>query len=140
MADIAKRVSPAVVSIDVRSADAAGSGSGVVIDKGGYILTNNHVVNFGAKLDHPGGVLRPVLSAPAKVVGTDPRNDLAVIKVDKTALTVASLGDSSTLAVGDPVVAIGNPLGSARHRHLRHRVQPAASRCGCPARTASRTR
>ena len=110
IADIAKRVSPAVVAIDVRSADAAGAGSGVVIDKRGYILTNNHVVNFGAKF-----TIRVVFSdqssAPGQVVGTDPRNDLAVIKVDKTNLTVATLGDSSTLAIGDPVVAIGNPLG-----------------------------
>ncbi|MFL6160846.1 MAG: S1C family serine protease [Jatrophihabitantaceae bacterium] len=110
VADIAKRVSPAVVSIDVRSADSAGAGSGVVIDRRGYILTNNHVVNFGAKFS-----IRVVFSdqssAPGQVVGTDPRNDLAVLKVDKTSLTVASLGDSSTLAVGDPVVAIGNPLG-----------------------------
>jgi S1-C subfamily serine protease len=110
VADIAKRVSPAVVSIDVRSADAAGAGSGVVIDKSGYILTNNHVVNFGSKF-----TIRVVFSdqssAPGTVVGTDPRNDLAVIKVDKTSLTVASLGNSAKLAVGDPVVAIGNPLG-----------------------------
>ncbi len=110
VADIAKRVSPAVVSIDVRSADAAGAGSGVVIDKNGYILTNNHVVNFAGTV-----TIRVVFSdqtsAPGTVVGTDPRSDLAVIKVDKTSLTVASLGDSSTLAVGDPVVAIGNPLG-----------------------------
>src|SRR5206468_8259265 len=49
VAEIAQRVSPVVVSIDVRSADAAGSGSGVVIDKGGYILTNNHVVSFADK-------------------------------------------------------------------------------------------
>ena len=110
VADIAKQVSPAVVSIDVRTADAAGSGSGVIIDKGGYILTNNHVVASTAS-----PTIRVVFadrsSSPAKVVGTDPRNDLAVIKVDKTDLTVASLGDSDTLAVGDPVVAIGNPLG-----------------------------
>jgi len=110
VADIAKRVSPAVVSIDVRTSDAAGAGSGVVIDKGGYILTNNHVVAF------PGSpTIRVVFadrsSSPARVVGTDPRNDLAVIKVDKTSLMVASLGDSDKLAVGDPVVAIGNPLG-----------------------------
>ncbi|HJQ01065.1 MAG TPA: trypsin-like peptidase domain-containing protein [Jatrophihabitans sp.] len=110
VADIAKRVSPAVVSIDVRTADAAGSGSGVIIDKGGYILTNNHVVNFDANPS-----IRVVFSdqssAPGQVVGTDPQNDLAVVKVNKTGLTVASLGDSSTLAVGDPVVAIGDPLG-----------------------------
>jgi serine protease Do len=110
VADIAKRVSPVVVSIDVRSADAAGSGSGVIIDKAGYILTNNHVVAFAAS-----PTIRVVFadrsSSAAKVVGTDPRNDLAVIKVDKTNLTVASLGNSDTLAVGDPVVAIGDPLG-----------------------------
>jgi len=110
VADIAKRVSPAVVSIDVRTADEAGSGSGVVIDGGGYILTNNHVVAFGA-----GATIRVIFadksSAPGKIVGTDPSNDIAVIKVDKTGLTVASLGNSDSLAVGDPVVAIGDPLG-----------------------------
>ncbi len=110
VADIAKRVSPAVVSIDVRSADAAGSGSGVIIDKNGYILTNNHVVNAGSKV-----TIRVVFadqsSAPGRVVGTDPQDDLAVVKVDKTGLTVAGLGDSGSLAVGDPVVAIGDPLG-----------------------------
>ena len=110
VADIAKRVSPAVVSIDVRSADAAGAGSGVVIDKNGYVLTNNHVVNFGSNVSIR-VVFSDQTSAPGRVVGTDPRNDLAVVKVDRTSLTVASLGDSSTLAVGDPVVAIGNPLG-----------------------------
>jgi len=110
VADIAKRVSPAVVSIDVRSSDSAGSGSGVIIDKGGYILTNNHVVNFGTSVSIR-VVFADQTSAPARVVGTDPPNDLAVIKVDKTGLTLASLGDSSTLAVGDPVVAIGDPLG-----------------------------
>ena len=110
VAGIAQRVGPAVVSIDVRSSDAAGSGSGVIIDKRGYILTNNHVVAFTSN-----PTIRVVFSdkssTPAKVVGTDPRNDLAVIKVDTTSLTVASLGDSDKLAVGDPVVAIGDPLG-----------------------------
>jgi S1-C subfamily serine protease len=110
VADIAKRVSPAVVSIDVRSSDSAGSGSGVIIDKGGYILTNNHVVNFGTSVSIR-VVFADQTSAPGQVVGTDPPNDLAVIKVAKTGLTLASLGDSSTLAVGDPVVAIGDPLG-----------------------------
>ena len=110
VAEIAQRVSPTVVSIDVRSADTAGSGSGVIIDKGGYILTNNHVVSFAenAKIRV---VFSDKSSAPAAVVGTDPRDDLAVIKVTKSALTVASLGDSDGLAVGDPVVAIGDPLG-----------------------------
>ena len=124
VADIAKRVSPAVVSIDVRSADAAGAGSGVVIDKNGYILTNNHVVNFGSNF-----TIRVVFSdqssAPGKVVGTDPQNDLAVIKVDKTNLTVASLGDSVHAGGGRSGGRDRQPAGPARHRHLRHRVQPA---------------
>jgi S1-C subfamily serine protease len=110
VAEIAQRVSPAVVSIDVRTADLSGSGSGVIIDKAGYILTNNHVVSFGEK-----ATIRVVFadksSAPGRVVGTDPVNDLGVIKVDKTSLTVATLGDSNQLAVGDPVIAIGDPLG-----------------------------
>jgi S1-C subfamily serine protease len=110
VAEIAQRVSPAVVSIDVRTADVAGSGSGVIIDRSGYILTNNHVVSFGSQPS-----IRVIFSdkssAPGRVVGTDPSNDLAVIKVDKSSLTVATLGDSSMLAVGDPVVAIGDPLG-----------------------------
>ncbi|MGX7678240.1 S1C family serine protease [Jatrophihabitans sp. DSM 45814] len=111
VADIAKRVSPAVVSIDVRTADLAGSGSGVVIDKGGYILTNNHVVNFGADKPTIRVIFSDKSSAPGRIVGLDPQNDLAVIKVDKTSLTVATLGNSDLLAVGDPVVAIGDPLG-----------------------------
>jgi S1-C subfamily serine protease len=110
VAEIAQRVSPAVVSIDVRSADAAGSGSGVVIDKGGYILTNNHVVSFADK-DKIRVVFSDKSSAKAQVVGLDPRSDLAVLKVSKNSLTVATLGDSDELAVGDPVVAIGDPLG-----------------------------
>jgi S1-C subfamily serine protease len=111
VADIARRVSPAVVSIDIRTADLAGSGSGVIIDKNGYILTNNHVVNFGGSAPTIRVVFSDKSSAPGKVVGTDPTDDLAVIKVDKTTLTVATLGNSDSLAVGDPVVAIGDPLG-----------------------------
>jgi serine protease Do len=111
VAEIAHRVSPAVVSIDVRTADVAGSGSGVIIDKNGYILTNNHVVSFGADKPTIRVVFADKSSAPGNVVGTDPQNDLAVIKVNKSTLTVATLGDSDRLAVGDPVIAIGDPLG-----------------------------
>lgn len=112
VADIARRVSPAVVSVDERTQDQAGTGSGVIIDKAGYILTNNHVVSPAAS----GGSIRVTFNdksaAPAKVVGRDPKTDLAVIKVDGVSkITVASLGDSSQLAVGDPVIAIGSPLG-----------------------------
>ncbi len=113
VADIAKRVSPAVVSIDVTSPTEQGTGSGVVIDgSNGYILTNNHVVSAVATA---GGTVVVTFNdqstATARIVGRDTLTDLAVIKVDKSGLTQATLGDSSKLAVGDPVVAIGSPLG-----------------------------
>ncbi len=112
VADIAQRVEPAVVAISVHTSTVDGIGSGVVIDKDGYILTNNHVVSAAAT---DSGTLVVTFSnqqtATAKIVGRDPMTDLAVIKVDPTSLTVATLGDSSKLAVGDPVVAIGSPLG-----------------------------
>jgi S1-C subfamily serine protease len=112
VADIIKRVSPAVVSIDLQVAGGEEVGAGIVIDKAGYILTNNHVV---APADGGGGTIGVTFSnqsrASAKIVGRDPQTDLAVLKVQVSTLTVASLGDSGTLAVGDPVIAIGSPLG-----------------------------
>ncbi len=113
VAGIAQRVEPSVVAIAVHTATVDGIGSGVVIDKNGYILTNNHVVSAAAT--GAGSTLVVTFSnqqtASATIVGRDPATDLAVIKVDTTSLTVAALGDSSKLAVGDPVVAIGSPLG-----------------------------
>jgi S1-C subfamily serine protease len=113
VAGIAKRVGPAVVSIAVKTPDEFGIGSGVVIDKDGDVLTNNHVVAPAAA----GGDSSIVVTfsdeatAKAKIVGRDPISDLAVIKVPNDQLTVASLGNSDKLAVGDPVIAIGSPLG-----------------------------
>ena len=113
IADIAERLLPAVVSIEVRVGDTGGTGSGVVIDEDGYILTNNHVVSQAA--DAAGASVRAIFAdgtaSAARIVGRDPLADLAVIKVEKPGLVVASLGDSSSLVVGDPVVAIGSPLG-----------------------------
>ncbi|MDQ3052475.1 MAG: trypsin-like peptidase domain-containing protein [Actinomycetota bacterium] len=113
ISDIANRVLPAVVSIEVTFGDLGGTGSGVVVEEDGYILTNNHVVS-GA-VDNPDSTLRVVFSdsssSPARIVGRDPLSDLAVLKVDKPGLAVASLGSSSDVVVGDPVVAIGSPLG-----------------------------
>jgi S1-C subfamily serine protease len=114
VSEIAGRVRPAVVSVEVQSSSGSGTGSGVVIDGKGYILTNNHVVSSAATDDSK---LRAIFSdessAEARIVGRDPKSDLAVLKVEKTRLTVAQLGDSSRLAVGDPVIAIGSPLGLA---------------------------
>jgi S1-C subfamily serine protease len=115
IADIAQRVLPTVVSLEVRSSSASGTGSGVVIDKAGYVLTNNHVIS--AVASGRGGSLRALFSdqsaADARVVGRDPKTDLAVVKVEKPGVTVAALGDSAKIAVGDPVIAIGSPLGLA---------------------------
>ena len=114
IADIAQRVLPTVVSIEVRSQAGSGTGSGVVIDGAGYVLTNNHVISQAAT---GSGRLRVLFSdqsaEDARVVGRDPKTDLAVLKIERAGLKVAALGDSGSLAVGDPVVAIGSPLGLA---------------------------
>jgi putative serine protease PepD len=88
-------------------------GSGFVIDKSGHILTNAHVVVGASKVDIG---FSNGSSYPATVVGTDRSTDIAVLKVDvpQDALTPLPLGDSSKVQVGDPVVAIGNPLGEDR--------------------------
>jgi S1-C subfamily serine protease len=113
VADIAARVGPAVVSIAVSTSTEYAVGSGVVIDKHGDVLTNNHVIADAAT--GTGASITVTFSdeatAKAKIVGRDPISDLAVIRVPSDQLTVASLGDSDTLAVGDPVIAIGSPLG-----------------------------
>ncbi|MCA1665316.1 MAG: trypsin-like peptidase domain-containing protein, partial [Myxococcales bacterium] len=85
-----------------------GLGSGVVIDKKGYILTNNHVVEDAddVKVSFVDGK-----TVTGKVVGTDPHTDIAVVKVDGVAVQPAKLGDSEKLQVGEWVIAIGNPFG-----------------------------
>ncbi len=86
-----------------------GAGSGVVISSDGYILTNNHVVEDAeeVKVTFASGE-----EYPAKVIGRDPKTDVALIKVEpKAPLEAATLGDSDAIRVGDPVVAIGNPFG-----------------------------
>ncbi|MBP2332994.1 S1C family serine protease [Corynebacterium freneyi] len=115
--DVARRVQPAVASISIDAAGMSGIGSGVVIDDAGHILTNNHVVSEAADAEDvelavtftDAGNPR---SVPATIVGRDPRTDLAVIKVeDVSGLTVAELGDSSQVRVGDTVIAMGSPQG-----------------------------
>lgn len=115
VADIAARVVPAVVSIEIKLGDQGGTGSGVVIDSDGHILTNNHVV--APAVGVPGSTIEATfhngVRAPLRVVGRDPKTDLAVVKVDLPNITVAQIGVSANLAVGDGVIAIGSPLGLA---------------------------
>ncbi|WP_246538056.1 trypsin-like peptidase domain-containing protein [Saccharopolyspora endophytica] len=115
VSQVAQRVVPAVVSIEVRIGGQGGSGSGVVIDGNGYVVTNNHVVSMAA--DTPNAQVSTVFHdgtrAPARVVGRDVKTDLAVLKVEVSNPTVAQLGDSDELRVGDDVIAIGSPLGLA---------------------------
>ena len=113
VADIAARTVPAVVSLEVRVGEEAGTGSGIVIQSDGYVLTNNHVVapaaaGAGSRLD---AVFADGTRAPARIVGRDPKTDLAVVKVDVANPVVAAIGSSAGLAVGDAVIAIGSPLG-----------------------------
>ena len=114
VAAIASRVLRSVVSISVESATSGGTGSGVVLRSDGYVLTNNHVVAEGGSITVAFNGAGEV-DLPADVVGTDPETDLAVIKVRGSShkLTPATLGSSSDLVVGDPVIAIGSPLGLA---------------------------
>ena len=114
----AKKVGPAVVGITnkayvrdffnrVQLAER-GTGSGVIYDKAGYIATNNHVVEGASEI---------IVSLPdgrtfkGKVLGADAVTDLAVVKIEADNLTVAEFGDSDSLQVGEPAIAIGNPLG-----------------------------
>jgi S1-C subfamily serine protease len=116
VADIAERVTPTVVSIEVRVGEAGATGSGVVIEgENGYIVTNNHVVSGADGVE--GAEIRAVFSdgsgSAARIVGRDPASDIAVLKVEKPGLITAQLGNSADVVVGDPVVAIGSPLGLA---------------------------
>ncbi len=130
---VAQKVLPSVVGIKVEysvnsifsqsSTTATAEGSGVIISSDGYILTNNHVVNsssssstssyyeIGKANSMSVYLYNDDTAYPAKIIGTDEQTDLAVIKIDKTDLTSAELGDSDTVQVGEWCMAIGNPLG-----------------------------
>ncbi len=85
-----------------------GLGSGVIVSPNGYILTNNHVVEGADDIEV---ILNDTRKAKAKIIGTDPETDLAILKIELDKLPIIVLGSSDTLQVGDPVLAIGNPFG-----------------------------
>lgn len=112
IAGVAATVLPSVVSIEVVGAQGTSTGSGLVLRQDGYILTNNHVVEAAATA----GATTSVLFADgreeaATIVGRTPDYDIAVLKVERTGLVPLVLGDSDDVVVGDPVIAIGAPLG-----------------------------
>lgn len=126
---VANKVLPSIVGITVEykvnsmfggSSSANASGSGIIVSSDGYILTNNHVVNSSSsssyyQITEATGVKVKLYNDDteytATVVGSDSQTDLAVIKIDKTGLTAAELGDSDAVQVGEFAMAIGNPLG-----------------------------
>lgn len=111
-ATVASNISDAVVAIQVTNGQGGDQGSGVILDAQGHIVTNNHVIE-GAGAGAQIAVLINNQMYKATVVGTDPSTDLAVIKVENppTGLKTVTFADSSKLVVGQPVMAIGNPLG-----------------------------
>lgn len=112
VAQIAQGALPSVVLITVGTSEEGGVGSGFVIDEGGYIVTNLHVVQQA--LDAQESVTVEFTNSQlleAEIVGGDPAYDIAVLKVEKTGLPALQLADSAQVQVGSPVVAVGAPLG-----------------------------
>lgn len=127
----ARAASPAVVSINTSKAVVSGAqsadpwfrfffgdqaqsqpqtglGSGVIVSPAGYVLTNNHVIEEADEIEV---ILNDGRKSTAKVIGTDPETDLAILKIELTDLPVITLGNSDALEIGDQVLAIGNPFG-----------------------------
>jgi S1-C subfamily serine protease len=105
---IAAAVLPAVVRVQARTSDGIATGSGVIFTADGYVLTNAHVVDGARTIAVTLATAEPL---KASLVGADPLNDLAVLRVRRSALPVASFGRSADLAVGDAAIVVGSPFG-----------------------------
>jgi putative serine protease PepD len=109
---VAEKVVPSVVTIAASGPGGGGTGSGEVIRSDGYILTNNHVISIAANGGSVEVLFADGQTVPATITGRDPQTDLAVLKVETShEPKVISVGSSSSVKVGQPVVAIGAPLG-----------------------------
>lgn len=108
--DIYERILPSIVYIEVKTADGEASGTGVIVTRSGYVLTNYHVIEESTRIE-----IIPLADRSrtynAKVVGFDEEFDIAVLKFTASGLTPAALGDSDALRVGETVYAVGNPMG-----------------------------
>ena len=109
VSSVAQKVLPSVVQVNVQTANAQGIGSGVILTSDGRVLTNNHVVDGAQQVTV---TLNDGRELPATVVGTNATADLAVIQIQgASGLTAATLGDSSSVKIGDEVIAVGSPGG-----------------------------
>lgn len=109
----AQKASPSVVTISASSGTSGGTGSGIILDASGYILTNTHVVTLDGQAANAAIEVRTSDGNvyPGTIVGTDPLSDLAVVQITAPGLVAAALGDSGKVNVGDTAIAIGAPLG-----------------------------
>lgn len=123
---VAAKAMPSVVGITTVSLQndfffgtrrAQGVGTGVIVDSRGYILTNSHVIDDG-NAESVSVLLSTGETLPSQVLWSDPALDLAVVKVERTNLPVAELGDSDSLTIGETAIAIGNPLGLTFERSV----------------------
>lgn len=106
--DVANLVIPSTVAVEVNALLSQGTGSGVVYGSDGYIITNNHVVEGANQIFV---IFADGARFPAELIGADPETDLAVLLVDRPDLAPITLGTSDSLVIGEPAIAVGNPLG-----------------------------
>lgn len=105
---VAAAVVPSTVTVEIDAFLAAGSGSGVIYGKDGYIITNHHVVDGASSVSV---VFADGARFPARIVGSDPVTDIGVLIVEREGMTPIGIGSSASLSIGEPTVAVGNPLG-----------------------------
>ncbi|MFP3883477.1 MAG: S1C family serine protease [Actinomycetota bacterium] len=110
VAGVASRVIPSTVAVDTNALLRRGSGSGVVYGEDGYIITNHHVVDGAGDISV---VFADGARFPAEVIGTDPVTDIGVLQVQRQDLSPIPVGSADDLSIGEPAVAVGNPLGLA---------------------------
>jgi putative serine protease PepD len=108
MAGVALRVAPSTVAVEIGSFLGQGSGSGVVYGEDGYIITNHHVIDGAGSVNV---VFNDGARFPAEIVGSDPITDIGVLLVPRQDISPITVGSSDSLTIGEPTVAVGNPLG-----------------------------